>query len=1172
MEKFSKIEAFSPRFVTATSLFDGHDVSINLIRRLLQSQGAEVIHLGHNRSVEEVVTAALQEDVQAVALSSYQGGHNEYFRYMRELLNKRGGKSICIFGGGGGVFTPRETDALHAMGITKIYTPEDGARLGLEGMIRDMLARLPKKRPSASDTASDIASDAFDTASVSSSVSSASLSSLSDYEVARALTAIEEKRPLPFGLKLQEKGKKGKNPTKSSPSQKNTPVLGVTGTGGAGKSSLIDELLLRWHLYHPEKKIALISVDPSRKKQGALLGDRLRLSSVFHGRFYIRSLATRDSSRELSPQTGQVLEFMKSLHQWDLILIETSGIGQAADAVTEVSDACIYVMTPEFGAPTQLEKIEMLAVADFIVLNKSEKMGAEDAFKAVCKQYSRNHHQNHRHHHSHHSPTPTHPAPKFPVYSCSASRFGNLGVDCLFEDLCKHFHFPLESLEHLRKKRNQAQRPREDHLIPPEKQLYLQDIAQVCRKYNAKTQSLVKKLEDYEALDRSLEILFSTSTEPAPASAFAPAPASAPASASASASAPASALTPAPVHSAHSIKEKHKELKEELQKEDVFKSLEEHHQRIQTYREGSIAYGKKKVPSQYKSLSGTSLSHVALPPKAYSSLSQKYRFIREQNLPGFFPFGAGAFPFKKKGEEPKRMFAGEGGPDCTNRRFHFLCEGETFHRLSTAFDSVTLYGEDPETRPDIFGKVGESGVSIATLEDMERLYAGFDLTDPRTSVSMTINGPAPILLAMFMNTALRQKFPHGHKKTTWSEEEKIKIMREVRGTVQADILKEDQAQNTCIFSLDFALRMMGDVQAYFTQNQIKKYYTVSVSGYHIAEMGANPITQLAFTLANGFTLVEYYLGRGMDIDSICSNMSFFFSNGMDPEYSVIGQVGRKIWAIACKERYGANLSSQRLKYHIQTSGRSLHAQEMTFNDIRTTLQALLAISDSCNSLHTNAYDEAFTTPTEGSVRQAMAIQLILQREFGLNQSVNPLQGSFLREELLEKVEEAVLQEFESLSRRGGVLGAMELMYQRGKIQEESLLYETLKSSGELPIIGVNTFTNTKTNTNTSTNTSTSTNTKAHGKTSTGTDEGKVNSGEMELSRSSEKEKMEQVERCWAFKNKNKDKSSTALARLQKVAVEGGNVFQELLSTVQCCSLGQITEALYEVGGRYRRNR
>ena len=1191
------MSATSPRFITATSLFDGHDVSINLIRRLLQSQGAEVIHLGHNRSAEEVVTATLQEDAQAVALSSYQGGHNEYFRYIRQLLNERGGASICIFGGGGGVFTKEEITALHQKGITKIYTPEDGAKLGLEGMIRDMLSRLPKKNPSSSlvsiakkiqekkQKGGHLPSNSTDLSDLSdrSTLSDISaLSDLSDHEIAQIITAIEEKEPLPFEFK---KGKmQRKNPT---------PVLGITGTGGAGKSSLIDELLLRWHLYYPEKKMALISVDPSRKKQGALLGDRLRLSSIFHGCFYVRSLATRDSSRELSPQTAQVLEFMKSLHRWDLILLETSGIGQASNAVTEVSDACVYVMTPEFGAPTQLEKIEMLASADFIVLNKSEKIGAEDAFKAICKQYLRNHWD------SGGNPSSSSTKP-LPVYSCSASRFGNLGVHRLFQALCDHFHFPLGPIEHLCQKReqktqqNQQAHPthqphqkkeppssKEHHLIPPERQFYLQEIAQACRKYNTKTDSLVARLEDYEALCKTSQII----------------------------SSPTKAELVAP------LKKKQKEFEEELEREEAFKCIKEHDQRVQAYREGSIAYGEKKVSSQYKSLSGTALPHVALPSKAYGSLSQKYRFLREQNLPGFFPFGAGAFPFKKKGEEPKRMFAGEGGPDHTNRRFHFLCEGEDFHRLSTAFDSVTLYGEDPDTRPDIFGKVGESGVSIATLEDMERLYAGFDLTDPCTSVSMTINGPAPILLAMFMNTALRQKIRSRHGRQnekhsekhserpngehdrnhngkcdgkhdgkrdgredgkeewkeewskSWSEEEKIKLMREVRGTVQADILKEDQAQNTCIFSLDFALRMMGDVQAYFTQHKIRKYYTVSVSGYHIAEMGANPITQLTFTLANGFTLVEYYLGRGMDIDSICANMSFFFSNGMDPEYSVIGQVGRKIWAIACKERYGANLSSQRLKYHIQTSGRSLHAQEMTFNDIRTTLQALLAISDSCNSLHTNAYDEAFTTPTEGSVRQAMAIQLILQREFGLSQSVNPLQGSFLREELLEKVEEAVLQEFESLSRRGGVLGAMELMYQRNKIQEESLLYETLKSSGKLPIIGVNTFTKTGKDGSKVAGTS-----KVAGKRDSMGKEKNHDGVKIELSRSSDEEKMKQVERCRAFKNKNKDKSPIALAQLQRVAAEGGNVFYELMSTVQYCSLGQITHALYEVGGRYRRNR
>ena len=1039
----------TPRFITATSLFDGHDVSINLIRRLLQSQGAEVIHLGHNRSAEEVVTAALQEDAHAIALSSYQGGHNEYFRYMRQLLNERGASSVCIFGGGGGVFTKKEIETLHKNGITKIYTPKDGARLGLQGMIKDMLSRLPTlSLPKKKDF--DSMKKKFQTGT-----------HLSNLEMAKVITYIEEKGELPFdtldtfnAVEITAKETveaKEKVEAKEAIKEK-IPVLGITGPGGAGKSSLIDELLLRWNLYYPQKRLALISVDPSRKKQGALLGDRLRLSSIFHGHFYIRSLATRGSSVELSPQTALVLDFLRSQHV-DLICLETSGIGQASDAVREVSDACLYVMTPEFGAPTQLEKIEMLNTAHFIVLNKAEKIGAEDAFKAICKQYIRSHG-------GPHSPQAAHP----PIYSCIASRFGDKGVHGLFYDLCDHFNFPLKPIAGLSTyKKGSFSEEKNHYLIPPQQQLYLQEIAQACRSYNAKTESLVKKLENHEALYKSFHLLSTDSSNTNNASNAS--------NIGNTGNANNAIHTNNANNANNAVHAKIKKLLEsqhtELEEEGVFKSLKELEQKIQEYKEGSISYRDKKTPSHYQSLSGTSLPHVALPSRAYDSLNQKYRFLREQNLPGLFPFGAGAFPFKKKGEEPKRMFAGEGGPDRTNKRFHFLCKGENFHRLSTAFDSVTLYGEDPDTRPDIFGKIGESGVSIATLEDMERLYQGFDLTDPHVSVSMTINGPAPILLAMFMNTALRQKKnPSGNQQgkekgeafNVLSEEEKIQLMREVRGTVQADILKEDQAQNTCIFSLNFALKMMGDVQAYFAQHKIKKYYTVSVSGYHIAEMGANPITQLAFTLANGFTLVEYYLSRGMKIDDICTNMSFFFSNGMDPEYSVIGQVARKIWAIACKSRYEANLSSQRLKYHIQTSGRSLHAQEMTFNDIRTTLQALLAISDSCNSLHTNAYDEAYTTPTEASVRQAMAIQLILQREFGLNQSLNPLQGSFLREELLEKVEEAVLQEFESLSRRGGVLGAMELMYQRGKIQEESLLYETLKSSGELPIVGVNTFT------------------------------------------------------------------------------------------------------------------
>ncbi len=1047
------------RFVTAASLFDGHDVSINIMRRLLQAKGVEVIHLGHNRSAQEVVDAALQEDAHAVALSSYQGGHNEYFAYIRQLLDEAGAKQVRIFGGGGGVITPQEIKALHAKGITKIYSPEDGMKLGLNGIIDDMIQR------STYSTLENINFENYTS------------SELSLVEISKVITLIENTGKLP-PIKL---------------ASKSTPVLGITGTGGAGKSSLIDELLLRFHQHYADKKIALISVDPTKKKtQGALLGDRIRLGSALYDQFYIRSLATRDSQTELSPQIKGVVEFLKT-QNFDLILVETSGIGQAADEITKVATKCIYVMTPEYGAATQLEKIEMLEQADFIVLNKFEKPRSEDALRDIRKQYRRNHQLFAGH--------PGSPEDhQLPIFGTMASQFNDKGVNELFYSLAENFNFPLKTLEILKRERASTDKP---SLIKPERALYLRDISQTCRQYNEKSRELVAKIADYEALAKASELL-PNNKELASA----------------------------------------KETAKNQIDQEAFSQLKDMQDMIEQYRNGEYSYtvrGKEiKVKTKYTSLSGSQISRVGF-PKFYS-LADQFNYLRSQNLPGFFPYASGIFPFKRADEDPKRMFAGEGGPHRTNKRFHYLSKDDPAKRLSTAFDSVTLYGEDPAERPDIFGKIGEAGVSIATLDDMEALYSGFDLTDPKTSVSMTINGPAPIILALFMNTAMKQKL-----KTNdfWNAEKRIEIMRNVRGTVQADILKEDQAQNTCIFSLEFALKMMGDVQEYFCRHAIQNYYTVSISGYHIAEAGANPITQLAFTLSNGFTFVEYYLSRGMKIDDFCGNLSFFFSNGLDPEYTVIGRVARKIWAVTMRDKYGASEKSQKFKYHIQTSGRSLHAQEIDFNDIRTTLQAFLALSDNCNSLHTNAYDEAITTPTEASVRRAMAIQMIINREFGLNKTDNPLQGSYIVDELADIVEEAVLAEFERISDKGGVLGAMESMYQRSKIQEESLYYETLKDSGEFPIIGVNTYI-------------------------ADNFEEQLNK-EIEISRCTDEEKMDQINRLNQFKKNAGGKSKEALEKLKACALRGENIFEELLYTVNYCSIGEITHLLYEVGGRYRRN-
>lgn len=1059
------------RFITATSLFDGHDVSINIIRRLLQSKGLEIIHLGHNRSAHDVVKAALHEDADGIALSSYQGGHTEYFTYIRDLLNQANASHIKIFAGGGGVITPKEIKHLHDKNIARIYSPEDGMKMGLVGMIDDMISSAkssvkPKEYESLYKQYKQDPSSVFDF-----------------NQISKIITQIENHKEEYSVKKTTEKNTKKTN---------SVPVLGITGTGGAGKSSLIDELLLRFNQHIPDYKIALISIDPTKKKtQGALLGDRIRLGSASCENFYIRSLATRDSNTELSPSIKAVTHFL-TLQNFDLIIIETSGIGQASDAITKIADKCMYVMTSEYGAATQLEKIEMLESADFIVINKFEKARSEDALRDIRKQYRRNHQLFLGH--------PGAPEDEdLPIFGTMASHFNDKGVNALFVAIQQNL-FSIKDTYNLACKK---QPQNEEKIISPSSILYLRDIANTCKKYNQDTKKIVQQLKDYESVVHSAGLY--------PDNDF--------------------------------LKQEAETLKLNLA-ENILEEITTLDKIIAGYDSGEHSYfvrGKEfKIKSKYQSLSHNFLSRVGVP--RLNHLSDKYQFIATENLPGCFPFATGIFPFKRTDEDPKRMFAGEGGPLRTNKRFHFLSKNDDAKRLSTAFDSATLYGEDPDIRPDIFGKIGEAGVNIATLDDMKILYSGFDLIAPKTSVSMTINGPAPIILAMFMNTVIAQNLS---EKDFWDTQKRVEIMRKVRGTVQADILKEDQAQNTCIFSIETAIKMMGDVQEYFCKKKIKNYYTVSISGYHIAEAGANPITQMAFTLSNAFTYIEYYLNRGMHIDDFAPNLSFFFSNGLDPEYSVMGRVARKIWAISMRNKYKANVNSQKFKYHIQTSGRSLHAQEIDFNDIRTTLQAFLAFSDNCNSLHTNAYDEAITTPTEESVRRAMAIQMIINREFGLNKSDNPLQGSFVINELCEIVEDAVLKEFEKISDKGGVLGSMESMYQRSKIQEESLHYETLKDSGELPLIGVNTYI------------------------ADNIDE-QLNQ-EIELSRTTNEEKQDQINRLNTFKQKHIKKSAEALKQLEKVALSGENIFEELLYTVNFCSLGEITHLLYKAGGQYRRN-
>ena len=1079
------------RVITAASLFDGHDAAINVMRRLIQTSGAEVIHLGHDRSAKEVVDCAIQEDAHAVALTSYQGGHVEYFTYIRKLLDDAGCEHVRIFGGGGGTITPPEIRELHDAGISHIYSPEDGRKMGLMGMIEHLMGIASQVDLVSEDRLAKL---------------NAPVTAEQMTEVSQLLTLSECADDDTFNEYLE----------KCRSNSNKVPVIGFTGTGGAGKSSLLDELMLRIQRDNPETRICLLCVDPTRKRTGgALLGDRIRMNSLSNNHLYMRSLASRGSGSEISNNLDRAIAVAEAVG-FDIIFCETSGIGQGSDAITSVADHSIYVMTAEFGAHTQLEKIEMLDVADWVVLNKYEKRGSEDALRAIRKQVRRNRNLFDA------------SDEELPVVATIASQFADAGVDMLWQKVADTIG--INASEPV------GEVGQRGGVIPPERVSYLADIAACVREYHSTSNELAEKLRLVQHLETAKAEVPSIGEE---------------------------------------INSHIQEIEEDIAK--ARQSVSEFRKLAKEYSSGEYTYHVRGKPFTVSTVT-ESLSHQMIPrvslPK-FSDDGDMYNWISRENAPGYFPFTAGVFPFKRTDELSARMFAGEGEGERTNRRFHLLSQGQDYVRLSTAFDSVTLYGRDPDRRPDIWGKVGNSGVSIASIDDAKRLYSGFDLCDANTSVSMTINGPAPIILAFFLNAAIDQQvekhlqmqtdssgyrgdLPEGHDgfglatvgkrgdelvdAKTYAEI-KAKTLQTVRGTVQADILKEDQAQNTCIFSTPFALKLMGDIQQYYIDNGVRNHYSVSISGYHIAEAGANPITQLAFTLANGFTYVEYYRSRGMDVAHFAPNLSFFFSNGLDPEYTVIGRVARRIWAVAMRDLYGADERSQKLKYHIQTSGRSLHAQEIDFNDIRTTLQALLAIQDNANSLHTNAYDEAITTPTEESVRRALAIQLIVNKESGWTKTENPMQGSFIVEELTDLVEEAVLQEFEAISRRGGVLGAMETMYQRGKIQDESMYYEHLKHDGTLPIIGVNTFQN---------------------------PQGDINADadnfDMELARATPDEKQACLERTQAI-----TRDEEALQRLQQVAREGGNVFEELMETVKVASLGQITDALFAVGGQYRRN-
>ncbi|MGJ7920710.1 fused isobutyryl-CoA mutase/GTPase IcmF [Neobacillus sp. LXY-4] len=1074
------------RFVTASSLFDGHDASINIMRRIIQASGAEVIHLGHNRSVEEIVNAAIQEDVQGIAISSYQGGHVEYFKYMYDLLKQRGAEHIRVFGGGGGVIIPKEIDELHEYGIAKIFSPEDGRLLGLQGMINYML-ELSDFPTVGQDTAEDIKK----------------LQSGEVNSIAKLITLAEQH----VELNSEAAAAAESVLTEIKTLQHTVPVIGITGTGGAGKSSLTDELIRRFLNEIPEKKVAILSVDPTKQKTGgALLGDRIRMNAIFNPRVYMRSLATRHSKSELSLAIKDAISVVKAAG-FDLIVVETSGIGQGDAEIAEICDIALYVMTSEFGAPSQLEKIDMIDYADLVVINKFERKGSEDALRQVQKQYQRSRELFDRDY------------TEMPVYGTIASQFNDPGTNALFAALVEVIN-QKAGTNWTTTFSKSAKVEKQNVIIPNDRRYYLREISDTVRGYHKKAADQVAVARRLFQLEGAIEAVKEREAN-------------------------SEVLT-----SLEALKQE-TEAKLTPESKSILANWEKTKEKYAADKFVTKIRDKEIVTIlKTKTLSGLDIPKVALP--RYKEYGEILSWVYRENVPGFFPYTAGVFPFKREGEDPKRQFAGEGTPERTNRRFHYLSKDDDAKRLSTAFDSVTLYGEDPDHRPDIFGKIGESGVNVCTLDDMKKLYAGFDLCHPSTSVSMTINGPAPIILAMFMNTAIHQQIAVKQaelgRELTVEEVQAVKeqTLQTVRGTVQADILKEDQGQNTCIFSTEFALRMMGDIQQYFIDHKVRNYYSVSISGYHIAEAGANPISQLAFTLANGFTFVEYYLSRGMHIDDFAPNLSYFFSNGLDPEYTVIGRVARRIWATTMRDKYGANERSQKLKYHVQTSGRSLHAQEIDFNDIRTTLQALMALHDNCNSLHTNAYDEAITTPTEESVRRAMAIQMIITKEHGLTKNENPLQGSFIVEELTDLVEEAVLKEFERMDDRGGVLGSMETQYQRGKIQDESMYYEMKKHTGELPIIGVNTYLNPNPPSLEEIN-------------------------NMEIARASNEEKELQITNLREFQARNKDNIDEALNRLKQVAMSGGNIFAELMETVKFASLGQITQALYEVGGQYRRN-
>jgi isobutyryl-CoA mutase len=1093
------------RFVTAASLFDGHDASINIMRRILQSTGCEVIHLGHNRSVDEIVTCALQEDVSGIAVSSYQGGHVEFFKYMLDLLRERGGAGIKVFGGGGGVIVPAEIRELHDYGVTRIFSPEDGQKLGLQGMINEIVATCDV----------DLAKVAPDVAGLDAHDPHVRVATL-----ARLITVLEAGHaPAELRDTLAARAKASR-----------APVIGVTGTGGAGKSSLTDELIRRFRLDQGDAlSIAIVSIDPSRRKSGgALLGDRIRMNAIgtpaSPGHIYMRSLATRDAGGEISKALPDAILACKAAG-YDLVVVETSGIGQGDAAIVPLVDLSLYVMTPEFGAASQLEKIDMLDFADFVAINKFDRKGAADALRDVRKQVQRNRERFKE------SPD------AMPVYGTIASRFNDDGVTALYQGLAAALAargMPLH--EHRLPRVDGRASTRQHAIVPASRVRYLADIAAAVRDYRAWAEAQAKVARARQQL-RATRAMLRDGCK----AILAKVPGDAGRGELATAcKAESSAVD-------HLIADHETALDPASRKLlDMWPQT----RKAYTGDEYVVKIRGKEIRTDlvYTSLSGTRVPKVALP--RWEDEGEILRWQLLENVPGSFPYTAGVFAFKRENEDPTRMFAGEGDPFRTNRRFHLLADGMPAQRLSTAFDSVTLYGFDPDLRPDIYGKVGNSGVSIATLDDMKVLYGGFDLCNPSTSVSMTINGPAPTILAFFMNTAIDQQVDEFRKdngrEPTDDEAAKIRAwtLSTVRGTVQADILKEDQGQNTCIFSTEFSLKVMGDIQQYFVEHDVKNFYSVSISGYHIAEAGANPISQLAFTLSNGFTFVEAYLARGMHIDDFAPNLSFFFSNGMDPEYSVLGRVARRIWSVAMKNRYGANERSQKLKYHCQTSGRSLHAQEIAFNDIRTTLQALIATYDNANSLHTNAYDEAITTPTEESVRRAMAIQLVINREWGLAKNENPNQGAFIIDELTDLVEEAVMKEFEAIAERGGVLGAMETGYQRGKIQEESLYYEHRKHDGSYPIVGVNTFRN---------------------------PHGDAVPQKLELARSTGEEKQGQLARLADFHARHAHAAPAALARLKQVVIDDGNVFAELMSAVRVCSLGQITQALFEVGGQYRRS-